>query len=290
MSDTEPEAQRAIGDRPAGAAPPDAVGRPAGEWWGGFLTARDVSKVFQTKSERVHALSSVSLSVAEGEFVSVLGPSGCGKSTLLSILCGLEAPSSGDVQLAGKQVKNPLPEMGVVFQRDLLLDWRTALDNVLLQYEMRGLDPKPHKARALDLLESVSLGGAAQRYPWQLSGGMRQRVSICRALIHEPKILLMDEPFGAVDALTRERLNVELSALCSEPSRKTVVFITHDIDEAVFLADRVLVMSARPGQIVESHDISLAKPRTNELRESTAFMGQVAHVRESLRMHGVLGP
>jgi NitT/TauT family transport system ATP-binding protein len=253
-----------------------------------LLLARDVGKVFQTKTGRVEALSSVSLTVNRGEFVSLLGPSGCGKSTLLAILSGLDSPSSGDVLVGDTRVRGPLRQIGVVFQRDLLLEWRTALDNVLMQYEMRGVKPRQYEEEARELLDSVGLGGFADRYPWQLSGGMRQRVAICRALIHRPEILFMDEPFGAVDALTRERLNVELSRLAIQPPQKTVVFVTHDIDEAVFLADRVVIMSPRPGRVVAEQDVRLDKPRTDEMRESVEFMEHVARVRELLRHHGVL--
>jgi NitT/TauT family transport system ATP-binding protein len=254
-----------------------------------LLSSRRISKRFGTTGETVEALSSVSLHIQEGEFVALLGPSGCGKSTLLSILSGLDRPTSGDLDFAGVEVTQPLDQMGFVFQRDLLLDWRTALENVLTQYELRGENPRPHEGRARALLDTVGLGGFADRYPWQLSGGMRQRVAICRALVHEPRVLFMDEPFGAVDALTRERLNVELSELCSGPPPKTVVFVTHDIDEAVFLADRVLVMSPRPGRIVAEVSIALPTPRTDDLRGSSTFMNQVAEVRRLLQDHGVLG-
>jgi NitT/TauT family transport system ATP-binding protein len=270
--------------RDAGAGSP---GRGVGT--SGLLEGRELSKRFVAGGEVVQALGSVSLRIDDGEFVAILGPSGCGKSTLLSILSGLEEATSGELSFAGSDVDGPLTEMGFVFQRDLLLDWRTALENVLMQYELRGQSPRPHEDRARELLDTVGLSGFADSYPWQLSGGMRQRVAICRALVHEPRVLLMDEPFGAVDALTRERLNVELSALCSGPPSKTVVFVTHDIDEAVFLADRIVVMSSRPGRIVEEVPVPLPSPRTNELRQTTAFMEQVARVRAHLLRDGVLG-
>ena len=254
-----------------------------------LLVADGRRKTFASSNGPVEALSDVSTSIQEGEFVALLGPSGCGKSTLMSILCGLQPATGGKVRFEGQEVTGPLGEMGFVFQRDLLLEWRSALDNVLMQFEMRGQDPTPHRARASELLSSVGLGGFEDAFPWQLSGGMRQRVAICRALIHEPHVLFMDEPFGAVDALTRERLNADLSRLCSEPAAKTVVFVTHDIDEAVFLADRVLIMSPRPGRVVAEQQVELPKPRTNELRSSEAFLREVAEARSLLVEHGVLG-
>ena len=254
-----------------------------------LLDVEQLSKVFDAAGTgRVEALASIDLQVHEGEFVALLGPSGCGKSTLLSILSGLESPSGGTVSLAGEQVTAPLAQMGFVFQRDLLLEWRTALDNVLMQFTMRGADPRPYRDAAVQLLASVGLAGFEDKYPWQLSGGMRQRVAICRALIHEPQMLFMDEPFGAVDALTRERLNSELSTLCSEPEAKTVLFVTHDIDEAVFLADRVVIMSPRPGRIVAEQSIDLPKPRRPEVRGDDEFLHEVARSRELLTEHGVL--
>lgn len=254
-----------------------------------LLVADGVRKTFSAASGPVEALSGVSTGIQEGEFVALLGPSGCGKSTLMSILCGLQPATGGRVRFEGHEVSGPLNEMGFVFQRDLLLEWRSALANVLMQFEMRGQEPDPHEARARELLQSVGLVGFEDAFPWQLSGGMRQRVAICRALIHEPQVLFMDEPFGAVDALTRERLNADLSRLCSDPEAKTVVFVTHDIDEAVFLADRVLIMSPRPGRIVAEQQVDLPKPRTNELRSSDEFLHEVARARSLLVEHGVLG-
>jgi NitT/TauT family transport system ATP-binding protein len=252
-----------------------------------LLQAEDITKVFGGSAGAVRALETVSTSIQEGEFVALLGPSGCGKSTLLSILSGLDQPTHGRILFDGSEVTRPLAQMGFVFQRDLLLEWRSALDNVLLQYAMRGEDPSPHGDAARDLLASVGLAGFEDKYPWQLSGGMRQRVAICRALIHEPAVLFMDEPFGAVDALTRERLNADLSKLCSTPEAKTVVFVTHDIDEAVFLADRVMVLSPRPGKIVAEQRVDLPKPRVNALRSTEGFLHEVAVARQLLTEHGL---
>ena len=204
-----------------------------------------------------HALERIDLAVRAGEFLAIVGPSGCGKSTLLRIVAGLNPPSTGEVRVAGRGVAGPQTDLGIVFQSPVLLDWRTALANVLIQVELRGMDPRAYRERAVRLLEQVGLKDFVDRYPHELSGGMRQRVAIARALIHDAPLLLMDEPFGALDALTREQMRLDLEALWLA-TRKTVLFITHSIDEAVLLADRVVVMSPRPGRIEQIMDIRLA--------------------------------
>ena len=219
--------------------------------------------------------------------MSLLGPSGCGKSTLLNMIAGLIERTSGEIRIEGQPVRAPYTNLGIVFQSDFLLDWRTVLGNVLMQFEMRGQDPKPHEARAKALIASVGLGDFMNKYPWELSGGMRQRVSICRALVHDPPLLLMDEPFGALDALTREQLQVDLQRLW-QTTRKTVVFVTHSIPESVFLSDRVVVMTPRPGKIREVLDIALARPRSLDVRESPEFSAHVRHVNRLFQEMGVI--
>jgi NitT/TauT family transport system ATP-binding protein len=210
---------------------------------------------------RIHALNGVSLDIARGEFVALLGPSGCGKTTLLKTLAGLmEGTHEGHVHLDGQPITGPNLNVGVVFQEPTLLPWRTVLDNVLLPVELVHLDRAQYRDRALSLMAKVGLSGFEHKYPKELSGGMRQRAGICRALVRDPELLLMDEPFGALDALTREFLNIELQRLWLD-SGKTVVFVTHSIPEAVFLADRVVVMSPRPGRICEIIDVELPRPR-----------------------------
>jgi NitT/TauT family transport system ATP-binding protein len=248
---------------------------------------RGVQKTFLSIRGAVHALTETSLAIRQGEFVSIVGPSGCGKSTLLSLIAGLDAPSTGTVLIEGQEVRGPHESLGVVFQRDLLLDWRTVMDNVLLQLEMRGRVPKAHAAKAGELLDMVGLQGFHSRYPRELSGGMRQRVAICRALVHDPLLLLMDEPFGALDAMSRDRLNVDLNRICSE-TKKTVIFITHSIAEAVFLGDRVVVMSSRPGRVVADMAIEAAHPRDLSFRETSEFAGYVRQVRRIFEAEGVL--
>jgi NitT/TauT family transport system ATP-binding protein len=220
-----------------------------------------LEKRFNTHSgEPLLALAGVSLSVADGEFVSVVGPSGCGKTTLLRILAGLEAPTGGKATVAGKPIRGPRDDVSVVFQGATLLPWYTVLENVLLPAKLKGDFSDATTARARDLLELVELSDFDRKYPFELSGGMQQRVAICRALIRDPKILLMDEPFGALDAMTRETMNVELMRWCSEEKR-TVLFITHSIPEAVLLGDRVVVMSPRPGRISSILDVAIRRPR-----------------------------
>ena len=229
----------------------------------------------------IHALDGVSLDIAHGEFVALLGPSGCGKTTLLKTLAGLmDGEHQGRVTLEGQPITGPSLNVGVVFQEPTLLPWRTILDNVLLPVELVHLDRAGYLQRAMDLMAKVGLAGFEHKYPKELSGGMRQRAGICRALVRDPELLLMDEPFGALDALTREFLNVELQRLWLE-SGKTVVFVTHSIPEAVFLADRVVVMSPRPGRIAEVIDIDLPRPR----RLADMSCPEVGRVLARIREH-----
>ncbi|HEX6439165.1 MAG TPA: ABC transporter ATP-binding protein [Candidatus Binatia bacterium] len=227
------------------------------------------------------ALEEVSFGVEPEEFVTVVGRSGCGKSTLLKITAGLLTATGGFVRISGTTVQGPLTNIGVVFQAPVLLAWRKALDNVLLQIEARGLNVDEYRKRALELLDLTGLRGFENKYPNELSGGMQQRVSISRALIHDPPLLLMDEPFGALDAITRDEMNLELLRIWSE-SKKTVLFITHSIPEAVFLGDRVVVMTPRPGRVAEIMTIDLPRPRTTALRDDHKFIGYVRKIRERL--------
>jgi NitT/TauT family transport system ATP-binding protein len=253
-----------------------------------FIELAGIEKSFIARDgSTTVAIDGVDLTVAAAEFVSLLGPSGCGKSTLLSIIAGLLEPSRGRVVIGGREVRAPYTDVGIVFQSDLLLDWRTVIGNVLIQFEMRGKSPEPHRERARALIASVGLGGFETKHPWELSGGMRQRVAICRALIHDPPLLLMDEPFGALDALTRAQLQIDLQNIW-QSSRKTVVFVTHSIEEAVFLSDRVIVMTPRPGRVREVIEVDLPRPRGLEARESPAFTDIIRRVNHLFQDMGVI--
>ncbi|GED89584.1 ABC transporter ATP-binding protein [Streptomyces sp. 6-11-2] len=238
---------------------------------------------FRTKKRDVTALREVSLDVAPGEFVAIVGPSGCGKSTLLKLVAGLLRPSSGAVRLHGEDVTAPRPDIGYVFQRAALLEWRTVRRNILLQAEMRKMSADRARARAAELIEMTGLTGFEDAYPHELSGGMQQRVALCRALLHEPPVLLMDEPFGALDALTREQMNVELNRIWRETGT-TVLLVTHSISEAAYLADRVAVMSARPGTITEVIDVGLPPER-----DYTDTMSRPEFRRATARVRTLLG-
>lgn len=240
-----------------------------------------VRKIYNSGRDELVALQEVSFAVAAGEFVTVVGRSGCGKTTLLKLTAGLLQPSGGAVRVAGAPVKGPLTNVGIVFQSPVLLAWRKAIDNVLLQVEARKLGVEGYRRRAVELLELTGLQGFEERYPSELSGGMQQRVSISRALIHDPPLLLMDEPFGALDAITRDEMNLELLRIWQE-AKKTVLFITHSIPEAVFLGDRVIVMTPRPGKVAEIIDIDLPRPRTTAIRDDPRFISYVKRIRQRL--------
>ncbi|MFF0575331.1 ABC transporter ATP-binding protein [Streptosporangium saharense] len=226
-----------------------------------MIDIENVSKVFTADGHLVRALDGVSLHIREGEFVTLLGRSGCGKSTLLRAVAGLEPPTSGTVRIRGELVVKPRRDVGLMFQKTALLPWRDIIDNVLLPIQIMRGDVRAHHDRARELLETVGLGEFAHRRPNELSGGMQQRVSLCRSLIHDPDVLLMDEPFAALDALTREELAGELQRICARHA-KTVVFVTHSIDEAVILADRTVVMTPRPGRVSHVVDIEANRPRS----------------------------
>jgi NitT/TauT family transport system ATP-binding protein len=252
-----------------------------------LVSIRNIGKVYRTRADDITALTDINLEIESAEFVSLLGPSGCGKSTLIRCVAGLDKPTSGEILIRDKPVREPPEGLGVVFQRDVLLEWRTVLNNVLLPVVAQRLRADDWRQRARDLLAITGLADFECRYPWELSGGMRQRVSICRALLLDPSLLLMDEPFGALDALTRDELNLELQRVWML-QQKTVMFVTHSIAEAVFLADRVVVMSPRPGRILETIKIDLPRPRDLGLRESAAFAAYTRHIRHLFQQMGFL--
>jgi NitT/TauT family transport system ATP-binding protein len=237
-----------------------------------------VSRTFTSRKHSVEALRDINVDIAEGQFVAVIGRSGCGKSTLLRIVAGLLAPTSGQVLLGGAPVTEPRRDVAMMFQRPALLPWRSVLDNVLLPVEIFGWNKAEHRDRAYRLLETAGLSGFEKHRPHELSGGMQQRVSLCRSLMGEPRVLLMDEPFSALDALTRAELAVELQRVHIESSA-TVVFVTHSIDEAVLLADRVVVLTPRPGRIRKTVDIGIPRPRT---LGRTAYLDEVARCTADL--------
>jgi len=253
-----------------------------------LIAVSRLEKTYLTRvGTRIRALADVTLDVADGEFVTIVGPSGCGKTTLLRILGGLLSASSGSVELLGRRVSGPSRNVGMVFQDPVLLPWRTVLENVMLPVAVLRLDRRAHHRRALDLLGLVGLAGFEDKYPHELSGGMRQRVSLARALVHDPALLLMDEPFGALDAMTREAMNLELQRIWRD-SGKTVAFITHSIPEAAFLGGRVVVMSPRPGRIVDVVTVDLERPRDLDMMGSDAFGSYTRKIRHLLGPKGWL--
>jgi NitT/TauT family transport system ATP-binding protein len=263
---------------PAGTRPRDAPASSA-------IEIRDLTKRYAARQGEVLALDQLNAVVAEGSFIAVVGPSGCGKSTLLKILAGLQPLSTGTASIRGLPVTGPRQDVGIVFQSPVLFPWRTVLDNVLLPAQVLGLDLKRHRDVARELLDLVGLKDFESRYPWELSGGMQQRVAIARSLIHDPSLLLMDEPFGALDAMTREHMNVELQRIWME-RRKTVLLITHSIPEAVYLADRVLVMSARPGRFIDDIVVDLPRPRSLDTMGTPEFGAYVTHIRTLFNLRG----
>jgi NitT/TauT family transport system ATP-binding protein len=237
---------------------------------GPLVSVTDVQKTYFARQGAVQAVASASVDVARGEFVSLLGPSGCGKSTLLMMIAGLERPTGGSILLGGTEVREPRREIGIIFQDATLLPWKSALDNVLFPIRILKLPIEPYRRRARELLAMVGLSDFENKKPSQLSGGMRQRVAICRALVHDPDILLMDEPFSALDAITRDQMNVALSEIL-ETYKKTVIFVTHSIREAAFLSDRVLVMGGRPSTIALDMRMPFERPRRFEIEETPEF-------------------
>jgi NitT/TauT family transport system ATP-binding protein len=246
-----------------------------------------VSKIYHANDGEVVALRDISVNVGRGEFLSVLGPSGCGKSTLILLASGLEKASSGRIEIDGKVVDRPFTNLGIVFQDHALYDWRTVLGNVMLQSEIRRLPKHVIREKAHKLLARIGLAEFESKYPHELSGGMRQRAAICRALVHEPPFLFFDEPFGALDALTREQMRIDLEKLWLE-RRPTVLFITHSISEAVALSDRIIVMTPRPGRIDRVIDVNLPRPRDKAVMASKAFSDYCDAIMERFMAQGVI--
>jgi NitT/TauT family transport system ATP-binding protein len=246
-----------------------------------ILTVSKIRKIFRNNGREVHALEDITFSVDENEFVTLVGPSGCGKTTLLKITGGLVDRTAGEVLFKGQPVVGPRRDIGIMFQTPVLFDWRTALENVLLPTEVLGMDPAASRKRAREVLKMVDLEGFEESYPNQLSGGMQQRVSLSRVLVYEPDLLLMDEPFGALDEFTRERLNLEIQRIWMR-QRKTIMFVTHNIAEAVFLSDLVLVMTPRPGRLARVVRVPFPRPRQIRLMKSPEFASLVFEIREIL--------
>jgi NitT/TauT family transport system ATP-binding protein len=248
-----------------------------------------VSMAYGRGAAAVRAIDEVTLDIAQGEFIAVVGPSGCGKSSLMKLISGLHPPLGGTLMVEGKPVTGPVKSVGMAFQNSNLLPWRTAIENVLLPLEIvqpfrSDFSKQKYAPKAKSLLESVGLAGFTDKYPWELSGGMQQRTSICRALIHEPEILMLDEPFGALDAFTREELWCALRDLQAE-RKVTVMLVTHDLREATFLADTVYVMSSRPGRIVRKREVPFARPRDLEITYTQAFQDVVHELRALIGKH-----
>lgn len=255
------------------------------------ILIQELTKTYNPDSDNpVKALDSIDLSIAEQEFISVVGPSGCGKSTLLRLLGGLTDPTSGRIYINGENLTGPISDIGIVFQSATLLPWRTIYENVMFPCEALqskgelSNEMEHYEKRAYDLLDLVGLGEFAEAYPEELSGGMKQRAAICRALVTDPSILLMDEPFGALDEFTRDKLNTELLEIFRE-TNKTIVFITHNIHEAVYLSDRVLVLTDRPANIKNILDIDIPRPRSDDIRESSQFLNHVSEVRREIKAY-----
>lgn len=241
------------------------------------ISVKDLRKVYSTRDGSITSLDGVTFDIKPHEFVSILGPSGSGKTTVLKIVAGLEKKTSGEVLVEGKDVAGPQRKIGIVFQVPALMRWRTAIENILLPSEVLGIDKVQARERGMETLRLVGLGDFAKKYPNELSGGMQQRISIARALAHDPSIMLLDEPFSALDMMTRNQLNIELLRIWSD-RKQTSMLITHSISEAVFLSDRVVVLGARPAKVLEIVDIDLPRPRTPEMRVSKDFIEIVDHI------------
>jgi NitT/TauT family transport system ATP-binding protein len=250
-----------------------------------FMLIKDLRKEYITRSgEKVLALEGTNLSITENEFITVVGRSGCGKSTLLKLIAGILPPTRGEISIKGMVVNEPRKDVGMVFQNPVLLPWRNVWENILFPIEIMRLPSEQYREKAKKLIDLVGLSGFENKVPRELSGGMQQRVSICRSLIHDPNILLMDEPFGALDAMTRDELGLELTRIWQQ-ERKTVIFVTHSIPEAVFLGDRVVVMSPRPGRVVKIVPVNLRRPRSIDMEFTDQFKNYVLEIRGSIYSH-----
>jgi len=251
-----------------------------------YIQLKNVDKIYITKNDAITACQDVTFDIKESEFIAIVGPSGCGKTTILKMIAGLVPYTHGTITVGGQTVSEPITDLGIIFQDSVLLDWRDVISNVLIQCDIRGMDRSKYQSVAMKLLNDVGLEGFENIKPYELSGGMKQRVSICRSLVHDPPVLLMDEPFGALDALTREQISMDIQHLWME-QRKTALLITHSIPEAVLLADRVIVMTPRPGQIAEIIDVDLERPRRlDKLPER--YNELTGHIRNIFKEAGVL--
>ncbi len=251
-----------------------------------YIQLKNVDKIYITKNDAITACQDVTFDIHESEFIAIVGPSGCGKTTILKMIAGLVPYTDGTITVGGKTVTEPITDLGIIFQDSVLLDWRDVISNVLIQCDIRGMDRSKYESVAMKLLTDVGLEGFENIKPYELSGGMKQRVSICRSLVHDPPLLLMDEPFGALDALTREQISMDIQHLWME-QRKTALLITHSIPEAVLLADRVIVMTPRPGRIAEIIDVDLERPRRlDKLPER--YNELTGHIRNIFKEAGVL--
>ncbi len=254
---------------------------------GHAIDVKDCRTIYETKGGKVEAVRTASFDVKQGEFVSLVGPSGCGKSTLLQICAGLLPWNAGSVEVGGIQAKPGRQDVGIMFQSSVLLPWRSVIDNVLLPTEIFGLNSKESKQKAMDLLDLVGLNGFEEKHPWELSGGMQQRASLARALVFDPDIMLMDEPFAALDEFTRERLNIELARL-HESLGRTILYVTHNIQEAVFLSDRVVVMKPHPGEVLDILDVNLPRPRVTQVLDEAGTVELVIKIRRMLYVDGMI--
>ena len=252
-----------------------------------LIQLSDVTKTFGTGTRAVHALGPVRMGIEVGEFISFLGPSGCGKSTLMLMMAGLIAPTSGEIVMAGRIVDRPQTDIGIMFQDNTLVPWRTVRGNIDLQLELRGLAPEVYAAAVDALLETVKLADFQTRYPHELSGGMQQRAAFCQAMVHQPQTLLLDEPLGKLDAMTREAIRTDLQLLWLQ-KRPSVVFVTHSIEEAIQLSSRVAIITPRPGKIERIIDIDLPFPRDIDVKNSADFTAHVRETQEIFRSYGVL--
>jgi NitT/TauT family transport system ATP-binding protein len=273
---------------PSAATPPDAAMQPSSAALGApadvAMSVRHVSKHYKTSTGFVHALEDINLDIQKGEFVCILGPSGCGKTTLLWGMSGLHELTKGQVILNGTPVTGPRPEIGMIFQEANLLPWRNLWQNIHFPFEIKKVDPAPFRQRIEGLINEVGLAGFEKKYPRELSGGMQQRASIVRCLSFDPEVILMDEPFGALDAFTRDEMNLLIQQIWME-TRKTIAFVTHNVTEAIFLADRVVVLSPRPGRIAHIFDIDLPRPRTVEQTFTPEFIKLVLEIKATIQ-HG----
>ncbi|MCD6400505.1 MAG: ABC transporter ATP-binding protein [Anaerolineales bacterium] len=251
-----------------------------------YIQLKNVDKIYLTKTDAIEAVRDVTFDINESELVAIVGPSGCGKTTILKMVAGLVSHTGGTITIGGKIVDRPQTDLGIIFQDAVLLDWQDVLSNVLIQINIRGMDQSESEQKARELLKDVGLDGFETKKPYELSGGMKQRVSICRALVHEPPLLLMDEPFGSLDALTREQISMDIQRLWME-ERKTALLITHSIPEAVLLADRVIIMSPRPGRIVDIKKIDLPRPRRWDSLDMK-FNEYTGEIRKVFQQQGVL--